>query len=81
MIRALTVATLFIALSTLLVGNAFALGYKEAKAECLKEKPELKGKILRTCIKEKEAAAKADADPSTGAKAATEATDTESIAH
>lgn len=73
MIRALPA----LALILFAANSAFALGYKEAKAECLKEKPDLKGKVLRTCIKEKEAAAKAE---SGGAKAATDATDTESLA-
>lgn len=43
------------------------LSYKEAKATCLKEKPELKGKDLRTCVTQKQIAARGAATPTTTA--------------
>ena len=39
-------------------GATTTLSYKEAKATCMKEKPELKGKDLRTCVTQKQIAAK-----------------------
>lgn len=44
--------------TTTATGASTTLSYKEAKATCLKEKPELKGKELRTCVTAKQVAAK-----------------------
>jgi ABC-type glycerol-3-phosphate transport system substrate-binding protein len=51
--------------TTTATGASTTLSYKEAKATCLKEKPELKGKELRTCVTAKQVAAKGGAATAT----------------
>ncbi len=53
MIRAIFFVSVLTPLVLATPAFAKTLTYKAAKAECLKENPELKGKPLRTCANEK----------------------------